>query len=97
MSIVIELPDALAERLRAAAEAEGTDLNNYAVAKLELSLAPEYEEEDEELIAALNGVIDDYNSGDRGTPVEEFMAELDEKYGRVPMAGIRGLYAPSVR
>lgn len=93
MSTVIELPDALAERLRAAAEAEGTDLNNYTVAKLELLLEPE----DEELIAALNSVIDDYNSGDRGTPVEDFRAELDEKYGRVPVAVIRGLYAPSLR
>lgn len=63
MSTVIELPDALAERLRAAAAAEGVDLNNYAVAKLEGLLEPEDEEADDDLIAALRQGIADRDAG----------------------------------
>lgn len=82
MSTVIELPDALTERLRAAAAAEGLDLNNYAVSRLEIALDAGYEE-DSDVLSVLGGVIDDYAAGDRGTPVAEFTAELDRKYGSV--------------
>lgn len=60
------------------------NLNHYAVAKLEWPVGTEDDEaEDPEVIAALQEVIDDYNTGERGRPVEEFMAELDAKYGPV--------------
>ncbi|MES2463206.1 MAG: hypothetical protein V4671_21705 [Armatimonadota bacterium] len=72
MSTVIELPDALAERLRAAADAEGLDLNNYAVAKLERSLEEVHvqdtdDEADDDLIAALRQGIADRNAGNLRT------------------------------
>lgn len=88
MSFTIEIPDALADQLRAEAEARGEDLNHYAVAKLGKPADEDTDDiadtDDPEVIAALQDVIDDYNRGERGRPVEEFMAELDAKYGPVP-------------
>ncbi|MES2460834.1 MAG: hypothetical protein V4671_09630 [Armatimonadota bacterium] len=84
MILTLDIPEHLAEQLRAAAAAEGEDVNNYAVAKLQQGLAAGSEAEDPEVVAALQDVIEDYNKGERGRPVEEFMAELDAKYGPVP-------------
>ena len=85
MSInTIELPADLADMLRAAAAAEGQDFNNYAVARLKDLFV---DTADPETVAALQEVIDDYNKGERGRPISEFMAELDAKYGPVPTSG----------
>jgi hypothetical protein len=84
MRLTLHIPEHLAERLRAAAAAEGEDVNNYAVAKLEQGLVASSETDDPETIVALQDVIDDYNKGERGRPIEQFMAELDARYGHVP-------------
>ena len=80
---IIEIPDALAEQLRAEAEAQGKDLNSFAIDRLQKT----DDTPDPETITALQDVIDDYNKGERGRPVSEFMAELDAKYGPVPASG----------
>ncbi len=69
MSFTIEIPDALAEQLRAEAAARGEELNNYAVAKLEMPVSIE-EEADDDLIAALRVGIADADTG-RTVSLEE--------------------------
>jgi predicted transcriptional regulator len=66
MILTIEIPEALANQLRAEAEAQGEDLNNYAVAKLAQPLLSEEEDDeepDEELIAALREGLADADAG----------------------------------
>ena len=71
MILTLDIPDTLADRLRAEAEARGEDLNNYAVAKLERPDAPDEEEEaDEDLIEALRHGIADAKAG-RTVSLEE--------------------------
>jgi predicted transcriptional regulator len=76
---VIHLPEDLAQRLQAAAAAEGKDINNYAVAKLEQVLATDSaqneEEADDDLIAALRAGIADRNAG-RTVSVDEMDARI---------------------
>ncbi len=84
MSFTIEIPDALADRLRAEAEAHGQDLNHYAVAKLEAPVSAGDKEdedpEDPEVIAIGQKAMDAWNKGDRGRSAEEVFAEMDAKY-----------------
>lgn len=87
---MIQLPEALAERLQAAAAAEGQDFNNYAVARLEKSLDTDTEEDDPVVIARIQKAMDDYDKGERGRPVEEVWAEMDAKYGPVPTKAVKG-------
>ncbi|MES2463560.1 MAG: hypothetical protein V4671_23550 [Armatimonadota bacterium] len=70
MSFTIEIPDALVDQLRAEAAARGEDLNQYAVAKLEMPVSAEDDEADEELIAALREGIADADAG-RTVSLEE--------------------------
>ncbi|MES2463627.1 MAG: hypothetical protein V4671_23885 [Armatimonadota bacterium] len=66
MKITLDIPDALADQLRAEAEARGEDLNRYAVAKLEqppLELEVDDEDPDQDLIAALRAGIADRDAG----------------------------------
>jgi predicted transcriptional regulator len=68
MILTLDIPDALADQLRAAADARGEDLNNYAVAKLEqvvAEAAKETEETDSEtdLMDALRQGIADEDAG----------------------------------
>ena len=68
--MIIEIPEDLAEHIRAAAEAEGADVSNYALAKLEQIFAPDEEdadESDEDLIAALRQGIADRDAGNLRT------------------------------
>jgi len=71
MSDTIELPRALADRIRAAAAAEGQDLNNYAVATLEQVFggdgSNEEEEPSEDLIASLKEGLAQVNAGELRT------------------------------
>ena len=76
MTDTIELPRALAERLRAAAAAEGEDFNSYAVARLEQSLDAEGqtdEETSEDRIASLKEGLAQVNAGQLRT-----FEQLDE-------------------
>lgn len=80
---ILEIPDALAEQIRTAANAEGQDFNNYAVARLQEVFSTEAEKDDPEVIASIKRAMDAWDSGDRGRPVEEVFAEMDAKYGPV--------------
>ncbi len=60
MTITIELPDDLAERVRARAAEAGQDINEYAVAMFREAVE---EEPDPELIAALREGIADLEAG----------------------------------
>jgi predicted transcriptional regulator len=74
MILTLDIPDTLAERLRAEAEAYGQDINNFAVAKLEQTLLNEGEEDaeevDDDLIAALREGLADVDAG-RTVSLEE--------------------------
>ncbi len=91
---ILEIPEALAEQIRSAADAEGQDFNNYAVARLQEVFGTEAEAEaeadDPEVIAGIQRAMDAWDSGDRGQPVEEVFAEMDAKYGPVPTIAVKG-------
>lgn len=70
MILTLEVPDSLAQQLRDAAAAQGRDLNNYAVAALQMGLSSESEESDDHLIAALREGIADAKTG-RTVTLEE--------------------------
>ncbi len=55
MKITLDIPEALAEQLRAEAEARGEDLNHYAVAKLKMPVSTDStdEEAEDDLIDSL--------------------------------------------
>ena len=74
MSMTIELPDTLVKRLRAAAAAEGKDLdlNNYAIARLERSLDTDT---DDDLLECLRQGIADDDAG-RTLSIEELDARV---------------------
>ena len=82
MTLTLQIPDALAQKIHAAAVAEGEDVNNYTVARLS-DLFTIDEEEDPEVIQIIREAIDAYDQGERGRPVDEFWAEMDAKYGHV--------------
>jgi hypothetical protein len=70
MKITLDIPDALAEQLRAEAEARGEDLNRYAVAKLEkpadtgdIDDTDTEEEADDDLIEALRDGLAQADAG----------------------------------
>lgn len=77
MTLTIEIPEALADQLRAEAAARGEDLNNYAVAKLAQHPVEteDGEEPDEGLIAALREGIADADAG-RTLSLEEVDARI---------------------
>ena len=87
---ILEIPDALADQIRTAADAEGQDFNNYAVARLQEVFDTEAEEGDPVVIARIQKAMDDYDKGERGRPVEEVWAEMDAKYGPVPTKAVKG-------
>ena len=56
----IELPEDLAEQIRNAADAEGQDFNNYAVARLKDIFSGSNGEQDDDLLECLRqGIADD--------------------------------------
>lgn len=81
-TLILQIPDALAEQIQAAAVAEGEDVNNYAVARLS-DLFTTDEEQDPEVVQIIGESLDAYDKGERGRPVDEFWAEMDAKYGPV--------------
>jgi len=90
MTITIELPQELAERLRAVAEAQGEDLNYYAVAALtKIADRAEAQAIDDEAMtreerdAMHEGIrrgLDDFENG-RHRPADEVFAEVRAKHG----------------
>jgi hypothetical protein len=92
MKITLDIPDALAEQLRAEAEARGEDLNRYAVAKLEKPADTDdtdtEEEADDDLIEALREGIAQADGGQLRTleQVEETVrAALAARHQRPDM------------
>ena len=64
MTLILQMPDAMAERLRLLADAEGEDMNSYALATLGIALTADDEEiVDSELIAALEKASSDMDAG----------------------------------
>jgi hypothetical protein len=80
-TLTLHIPDSLAEQIRAAAAAEGEDVNNYTVARLNDLFLTGEPEEDPEIIQIISESLDAYDKGERGRPVEEFWAEMDARYG----------------
>ncbi len=74
---VITLPEDLAQRLQAAADAEGEDINHFAVAKLEQVLAADTADDPEQdgLIDALRQGIADRDAG-RTVSMDEMDARI---------------------
>jgi predicted transcriptional regulator len=70
MRLTLDIPDALAEQIRSAAAAAGSDVNHYAVAKLEQVFAEEEEDVDEDLIAALREGLAQADAGQLRTQEE---------------------------
>jgi predicted transcriptional regulator len=68
MRLTLDIPDALADQIRSAAAAEGSDVNHYAVAQLQQVFASlheqtEVEEVDPDLLSALREGIDQADAG----------------------------------
>lgn len=63
-TLTLQLTDIMAERLRLLADAEGEDMNSYALATLEIALTADDEEiVDSALVAALQKATDDMDAG----------------------------------
>ena len=86
MILTIELPDDLAERVRALAEEAGQDINEFAVAAIR-EIAEE--EPDPELIAALRESIADLEAGNLRT-LEEVDATVEAAIRAAAVTGQDG-------
>ena len=74
MTITFQLPDAMAERLRVLADAEGEDINNYALEQFKYLLEAD---EMEAVIGIRQGLAE--LDAREGQPLEEFHAEMMAK------------------
>ena len=71
--LTLEVPERLAERLRAAAQASGEDFNHFAVARLENVLA--VAEEEAEAVEGIREGLEQMRAG-KGRSLDEFHKEM---------------------